>query len=82
MENKPKKEMQIARLEHNELHELFMKCFGSVANSARVLGYTDTPCIYLVINDSTKRLNKKKFLAGKKQHLKNIDKLTKKLGFD
>lgn len=74
------KKMQIQRLEQNELHKSFNKCFGSLANSARVLGYTDTASLYVVINDDTKTLNRKKLIAGFEGHDKNIAKLKKMLG--
>ena len=70
--------MSFKRIKQNKLHKLFLKCFGSLTNSARALGYKNKDPIYKVIH-SDRKLNKKKVLAGFEKHEKNLAKLKKML---
>ena len=72
--------MQTKRLKKNKLHKLLLKCFGSVINAGRALGFSKQ-AIYCWINpDGTDKPPRHKLAKGFDEHEKDIAKLKKMLG--
>lgn len=68
--------------EKTELHEQLNKCFGSISNAARALGYNKNT-VYTWINPDCKiKLSCNKIAAGFASHDEEIAKLKKMLSVD
>ncbi len=74
--------MQTKRLKQNKLHKQFLKCFGSLTNSARALRYGGKDSFYKFVRGTTKWPNDKKMAKGFEEHDKDIAELKKMLDLD
>lgn len=71
--------MKTARLNQNKLHKLLLKCFGSVTNAGRALGFTKDAVYRWIRPDNTTKPSRHKLARGFDEHEKNVAKLKKML---
>lgn len=74
------KKTKFKRLDQNELHEQFIKCFGTIEHSGAALCFSKQS-VYNWIHDGT-RPSRHKLAAGFKSHRKNVDELEAMLSDD